>query len=50
MNNELEILVRALVDLSKIAGAPGERSHMLAQNIDFIKKKITIILNSKVKR
>jgi len=50
MNNELEILVKALVDLSKISAEPGTKSHMLATNIDFIKKKITIVLNSKAKK
>jgi hypothetical protein len=50
MNSELEILTKALVELSKIAGSPGERSHMLAYNIAFIKRKINEVLKTKVKR
>ena len=50
MNNELEVLVKALVELSKIYTTPGERCHMLATNIEFIKRKITTILKTKVKK
>lgn len=40
MNDKLQALLNAYVELNKIHAAPGEKAHMLYASIDFIKRMI----------
>lgn len=47
MRTDLDALLEAFIELNKLSAAPGEKCHMLADSLDFLKKQIKVELESK---